>query len=150
MTQSMRSPIRPITSDEDHTRAFAAAEKLWDAPEDSIESQEFDALATLIDAYERKRWPVAASDPIEIIEYAVAELGRSQAGLSEIVGSRARASELLSRKRGLDNRDDRQDRQGLGNPSPVTSGAVPAQEECAASRSQHSWEKDCRAKSADA
>ncbi|MGA9138203.1 MAG: transcriptional regulator [Methylovirgula sp.] len=97
----MRSPIRPITSDEDHTRAFAAAEKLWDAPEDSIESQELDALATLIDAYERKRWPVAASDPIEIIEYAVAELGRSQAGLSEIVGSRARASELLSRKRSL-------------------------------------------------
>ncbi|MGP0059286.1 MAG: helix-turn-helix domain-containing protein [Beijerinckiaceae bacterium] len=93
--------IRPIITDEDHARALAAVEALWDAPEGSVESYELDALATLIDAYERKRWPVSASDPIEILEYAIRELGRSQVGLGEIIGSRARASEILSRKRAL-------------------------------------------------
>jgi HTH-type transcriptional regulator/antitoxin HigA len=93
--------IRPITNDEDHTRALKEAEALWDAPEGSVASHELDALATLIDAYERKRWPIQPSDPIEILEYAMKEMGRSQAALAKIVGSRARASEILHRKRAL-------------------------------------------------
>lgn len=92
--------IRPITNDEDHIRALKAVEELWDVPEGSIESQELDALATLIEAYERKRWPVQDSDPVEILKYAIDELGRSQAGLGEIIG-RVRASEILHRKRAL-------------------------------------------------
>lgn len=92
--------LRPIVTDEDHAHALRAAERLWDAPPGSIESQTLDALATLIDAYERKRWPIAASDPIEIIQYAIDDLGRSQVDLGKIIG-RTRASEILNRKRAL-------------------------------------------------
>jgi HTH-type transcriptional regulator/antitoxin HigA len=35
------------------------------------------------------------------LEYAIADMGRSQAELAQIVGSRARASEILGRKRAL-------------------------------------------------
>jgi HTH-type transcriptional regulator / antitoxin HigA len=92
--------LRPITTDEDHVRALKEVELLWDASAGSVESQMLDALATLIDAYERKRWPIAASDPVQILEYAIDELGRSQATLGQIIG-RTRASEILNRKRAL-------------------------------------------------
>lgn len=92
--------IRPIRNDEDHLRALKAVKELWDAPEGSAESQQLDALATLIDAYERKRWPAGTSDPVQILEFAIHELGRSQAELGAIIG-RTRASEILNRKRAL-------------------------------------------------
>lgn len=92
--------IRPITNDEEHAAALRAVEALWNAPEGSKERDELDAIATLIDAYERKHWPVADADPVEILRQAIAD-GRTQTELATIIGSRARASELLNRNRAL-------------------------------------------------
>jgi HTH-type transcriptional regulator / antitoxin HigA len=55
----------------------------------------------LIRDYEAKRWPIGPSDPIDLIRFAIADMGRSQADLARILGSRSRASEILARKRGL-------------------------------------------------
>jgi HTH-type transcriptional regulator/antitoxin HigA len=41
------------------------------------------------------------SDPIDLLNYAIEELGHSQAELAELLGSRSRASELLNRRRPL-------------------------------------------------
>lgn len=41
------------------------------------------------------------SDPVEILHFAIDEMGRSQAELAELLGSRSRASEILNRKRPL-------------------------------------------------
>lgn len=92
--------LRPIVTKEDHILALKSAERLWSAPAGSDQSQTLDALATLIDAYERKRWPMEASDPVAILQYAIKELGRSQAELSRIIG-RARASEIMNCRRAL-------------------------------------------------
>lgn len=92
--------IRPITNDEEHASALRSVEALWNAPEGSKEHYELDAIATLIDAYERKRWPVNEADPVEILKQTIAE-GRTQAELATIIGSRARASEILNRNRAL-------------------------------------------------
>ena len=92
--------IRPIMNDEDHARALGEVEALWGAAEGSIEYAELDALATLIDAYERKRWPIEGSDPIEVLTQALAE-GRSQTELGVVLGSQSRASEILNRRRAL-------------------------------------------------
>ena len=44
---------------------------------------------------------VDAADPVDLLNYAISELGHSQAELAELLGSRSRASELLNRRRPL-------------------------------------------------
>jgi len=64
----------------------------------------------LLKKYEETRWPnVDASDPIDLLNYAIEELGHSQAELAELLGSRSRASELLKPSPSPDGRDDSQD-----------------------------------------
>ena len=60
-----------------------------------------DVLATLAEAYEQARHPVPESDPVELLHFAIDEMGRSQTELAELLGSRSRASEILNRKRPL-------------------------------------------------
>ena len=40
-------------------------------------------------------------DPIDVLNYAIEELGHTQAELAELLDSRSRASEILSRRRAL-------------------------------------------------
>jgi HTH-type transcriptional regulator/antitoxin HigA len=54
--------IKPIETDADYERALRRVEKLWDSTESSPESDELDVLATLIEAYEKERYPVDAPD----------------------------------------------------------------------------------------
>jgi len=51
-------PIEPIKNEVEYDRALGRVEELWDSPEGSAESGELDALATLIEAYEREHYPV--------------------------------------------------------------------------------------------
>ncbi|KRQ92690.1 helix-turn-helix domain-containing protein [Bradyrhizobium valentinum] len=94
--------IRPIRNDEDHAAAVREIEKLWGAAIGTEEGDKLDILATLVEKYEEARWPgVDASDPIDLLNYAIEELGHTQAELAELLGSRSRASELLNRRRSL-------------------------------------------------
>lgn len=74
-------------------------EGLWDAAKGSEDAEKLDLLATLVNAYEAVSYPVGKSDPIELIEYAIGELGRTREELVAIVGSRSHASEILNRIR---------------------------------------------------
>jgi HTH-type transcriptional regulator / antitoxin HigA len=61
-------------------------------------------LLALVEIYEARRWPIDIDDnfdPIDVLGYAIDELGHTQAELAEILGSRSRASEILSRRRAL-------------------------------------------------
>ena len=94
--------IRPIHTDADHTAALKEIERLWDAAEGSPEADKLEVLAILAEDYETRRWPSSnATTPLEILHYAIADLGRSQSELAALVGSRSRASEILSGKRRL-------------------------------------------------
>jgi HTH-type transcriptional regulator / antitoxin HigA len=93
--------IRPIRNETDHEAAVREIERLWDARKDTREAEIADVLATLVDAYERDRWAVPVSDPVDILHYAISDMGRTQSELAEIVGSKPRASEILNRKRAL-------------------------------------------------
>lgn len=93
--------IRPIRTDEDHAVAIAEVERLWGADAGTPDGDRLDVLATLVEAYEETRWPIDHADPVDVIEYAIDEMGHTQAELARLLGSRSRASEVLSRKRPL-------------------------------------------------
>jgi HTH-type transcriptional regulator/antitoxin HigA len=93
--------IRPIRNDEDHAAALREIERLWGAPLGSPEGDKLDVLATLVDAYESTRWPATEADPVDMLRFAIDEMGHSQAELGTLLGSRSRASEVLNRRRAL-------------------------------------------------
>lgn len=96
--------IRPIRSDAAHRKALAEIDTLWGARAGSKDGERLDVLLALVDLYESKRWPMeidAGFDPVDVLDYAIAELGHTQSELADLLGSRARASEILSRRRAL-------------------------------------------------
>lgn len=94
--------ICPIRNDDDHAAALREIERLWGAAAGSDDGDKLDILATLVEKYEDLRWPhVDAFDPIDMLQYAIDELGHTQAELSDLLGSRSRASEVLNRRRPL-------------------------------------------------
>ena len=96
--------FRPIRTDEDHRAALAEIEACWGASEGSEDGDRLDVLVALVESYEAKRWPIEGTkgfDPIDVLHYAVDELGHSQSELAELLGSRSRASEILTRRRSL-------------------------------------------------
>lgn len=92
--------VRVIRTDEDHRAALAAIEMLWDAEPGTEAYDRLDLLATLVEAYEAKRWPVAELDPIEAIQTAIESGEHDRRELASLIGDN-RVSEVLARHRAL-------------------------------------------------
>jgi HTH-type transcriptional regulator/antitoxin HigA len=95
--------IKPIRTDEDHKQALGEIERLWDSPPGTDDGDKLDILLALVEKYEDARWPIEepAWDPVDTIQYAIDELGHTQAELATILSSRSRATEILKRDRAL-------------------------------------------------
>lgn len=96
--------IRPIRTEKDRQAALAEIEACWGAPEGSEAAEKLDILLALVDFYEAKRWPLKSGDrfdPVDVLRYAIDELGHSQVERADLLGSCSRASEVLSRRRAL-------------------------------------------------
>ena len=96
--------IRPIRTDKDHRAALAEIDACWGAPEGTERGDRLDVLLALVEIYEAKHWPIDVDesfDPIDVLNYAIEELGHTQAELAGLFGSRSRASEILARRRAL-------------------------------------------------
>ena len=95
--------IRPINNEADYDWALAEIEQYFDAEPspDSPDSQRFDVLASLIEHYESRVWPIDLPDPVEAIRYRMEQGSLTHADLAEVLGSRSRASEVLGRRRAL-------------------------------------------------
>lgn len=65
------------------------------------ELDELDILATLVEAFEAKHFPIDPPDPIEAIKFRMDQMGLRQADLAEDLGGRNRVSEILAGKRPL-------------------------------------------------
>jgi HTH-type transcriptional regulator / antitoxin HigA len=95
--------IRPIRTEADYDQALKEIALYFERePEPgSPDADRFDVLAALVKTYEDEHWPIEAPSPIAAIKYVMEFRGYSQADLAKVLGSRSRASEILSRKRHL-------------------------------------------------
>lgn len=99
----MRMDVRPLRTEEDYDWALAEIEQYFQhepAPS-TPRADRFDVLATLIAEYERRHWPIDPPDPGAAIRARMEQAGFTQADLARLLGSRSRASEILSGRRGL-------------------------------------------------
>lgn len=63
------------------------------------EAAHFDALVLLIEDYERRRYPIPRAAPVEVVKFVMTANSYTQSDLVGVLGSKARASELLNGRR---------------------------------------------------
>ena len=103
MKKPDRYPIRPIRTDADYRAALALVAPYFDnEPEiDSDAGAHFEAMVTLIEAYEAKHYPMSPPDPIEAILFRMEQNGLKPKDLEPMIGQRNRVYEVLNGKRKL-------------------------------------------------
>ena len=96
-------PIHPIRTDADYRQALNLVAPYFDnEPElDSDAGAHFEAMVTLIEAYEAKHYPIAPPDPVQAIKFRMEQQGLSPADLVPMIGQRNRVYEVLNGKRKL-------------------------------------------------
>ena len=93
--------IEPIKTEANYEKALARIDDLMEAELDTPEGDELDILVTLVEAYEKKQYPIADPDPIEAIKFRMEQRGLSRKDLEPYIGSSGRVSEILTGKREL-------------------------------------------------
>lgn len=111
--------IRPVREAADYEAALEEIAALMDAPEGNPDADRLDVLTTLVEAYEATHYPMALPDPIEAIRFRMEQAGLTARDLEPFVGSRARVSEVLNRRRPLSLAMIRRLADGLGIPAAV-------------------------------
>jgi HTH-type transcriptional regulator/antitoxin HigA len=94
---------RPLRSEADYGAALEEIERYFEKePKPGTPAADrFDLLALIIEDYERKRRRIEPPDMIDAIRYHMETGSYTQADLSRLLGSRQRASDILTGKRPL-------------------------------------------------
>lgn len=93
--------IKPIRTDDDYRAALREVESLMLAEFGSPEGDRLDVLATLVEAYESKHFPMELPDPVDAIKFSMDQKGLTPKDLEPMIGRMNRVYEVLSGKRSL-------------------------------------------------
>ena len=95
--------IRPIRTDADYKHMLKEISRLMQSDPElgTSEGDRLDVLATLVQAYEAKHFPIDLPDPIEAIKFRMEQGGLTAKDLEPMIGRRNRVYEVLNRKRPL-------------------------------------------------
>jgi len=93
--------LKPIKTRAGHEAALVELERLWGAKAGTPNGDRLDILATLVDAYEARAFPMDPPDPVEAIKFRMEQQGLTRKDLEQILGTRTRVAEVLNRRRGL-------------------------------------------------
>ena len=93
--------IKPIKTEADYEASLKEIEKLFEVEPGTPEGDRLEVLVTLVEAYEDEHYALPAPDPIEAILYFMESRDLERVDLEPYIGSRARVSEILNRKRPL-------------------------------------------------
>lgn len=109
--------IRPIKTEDDYRKTLAEIELLMGAEPGSPAGDRLDVLVTLVEAHERKHYPLGLPDPIDAIQFEMERRGLTIQDLEPMIGRANRVYEILTRKRPLTLRMIWRLHRGLGIPA---------------------------------
>lgn len=95
------STLRTLRDEAEYEAALVAVRPYFnDEPAaDTPEAANFDALTLLIEDYEARIYPIARADPVSVVKSVMAANNYTRADLIQVVGSKARAADLLNGRR---------------------------------------------------
>jgi HTH-type transcriptional regulator / antitoxin HigA len=93
--------IHPIRTEADHDKAVTRIAELMQAKPGTADGEELDILATLVNVYEAKHHTIDPPDLISAIQFRMEQQGLTRKNLELLIGSRARVSEVITRRRSL-------------------------------------------------
>jgi HTH-type transcriptional regulator/antitoxin HigA len=111
--------IHPIHTEKDYQHALTRIEKIFDAKPGSQQGDELEILGILVEEYEKNHFPIEVPKPVEAIKFRMDQLDISQQDLAHLLGSKSRASEILSGKRSLSLRQIKVLYKKLGIPAEI-------------------------------
>jgi len=109
--------ISPIKTQRDYRKVLKEIEGLMIAKRNTLEGDRLDVLVTLVEAWERKHYPMDLPDPVEAIKYHMDQSGLQPRDLIPFIGSRNRVHEVLNRRRSLTLKMIWRLHEGLGIPA---------------------------------
>ena len=93
--------IKPIRNEDDYKDALKQIEVLMDAQENTPAGDQLDVLVTLVEAYERKTYPMNLPDPVEAIKFYMEQNEMTPKDLVQAIGRINRVYEVLNHTRPL-------------------------------------------------
>ena len=93
--------IKPIKTRADYKAALKEIESLMMAKAKTPEGERLDVLVTLVEAYERKYFPLDLPDPVAAIKFQMDQKGLKPKDLEPMIGKLNRVYEVLNHKRPL-------------------------------------------------
>lgn len=113
--------IHPIHTEADYKATLKEISALIELDPDvgTPEGDRLDILATLVQAYETKHFPIGVPDPVEAIKFRMEQNGLSVKDLEPFIGKSNRVYEILNHRRPLTLGMIRRLHQGLGIPAEV-------------------------------
>jgi len=93
--------IKPIKTKADYRAALKEIESLMSARPNSPQGERLDVLVTLVEAYERKHFPLELPDPVEAIKFRMEQMDLTPKDLVPMIGQLNRVYEVLNHKRPL-------------------------------------------------
>jgi HTH-type transcriptional regulator / antitoxin HigA len=93
--------ISPIKTKNDYKATLKEIELLMRAKPGTPEGERFDVLVTLVEAYERKHFPMDLPDPVAAIKFYMEQKGLVPKDLVPYIGKLNRVYEVLNYKRPL-------------------------------------------------
>jgi HTH-type transcriptional regulator / antitoxin HigA len=100
----INTTIKPIRTEKDYEAALLRIESLMMAETNTPEADELEVLATLVELYEEKHYPIAFGasgaigwpGPIGAIRFRMDQAGLSEQDLIPFLGSEANVSQVLA------------------------------------------------------
>ena len=109
--------INLLKTKTDYKAALKEIEPLMRAKPGTPAGDRLDVLATLVQAYEAKHYPLDLPDPIEAIKFTMEQKGLTVKDLEPMIGRSNRVYEILNRTRPLTLKMIWRLHQGLGIPA---------------------------------